>query len=157
VDGFADASFDAAVSTMALMNSPDLSGAARAVFRILRPRGRFFFSVLHPCFWTRASRWVNDADEREHGILVTDYWVDEPYVEEFRFEGVSASEAPPFVVPRFPYRLEDYINCLADVGFRITGVLEPRPTVEMAAAYPTLLGPLRKHAPIVLYIGAAKP
>jgi SAM-dependent methyltransferase len=49
-----DASFDAAVSTMALRDGPDFAAAARAVHRVLRPGGGFHFSVLHPCFVTAA-------------------------------------------------------------------------------------------------------
>ena len=56
---FPDARFDIAVSTMALMDSPDFAAAARQAFRVLRDDGQFIFSVLHPCFVTPGLRWIS--------------------------------------------------------------------------------------------------
>jgi SAM-dependent methyltransferase len=94
LNGYADASFDAAISTMAFMDSPNFDRAAHEAFRVLRGGGNLYFSVLHPCFWTRGSRWVSDADGHDEGMLVTDYWLNEPYIEEGRFAFVRESEAP---------------------------------------------------------------
>lgn len=46
--GLPDTSFDAVVSTLALMDGPNLSGAMQEAFRILRPGGFIHFSVLPP-------------------------------------------------------------------------------------------------------------
>jgi SAM-dependent methyltransferase len=156
LEGIGDASFDAAISTMALMDGPDLEGAARAVHRVLRADGTFHFSVIHPCFWTRSSRWIKSEAGEIEGMLVGEYWQDAPHVERWRFSLVPADEAPPFDVPRFPYRLENYVNALIAAGFRITALAEPRPTEAMAAAFPDWLGRLRRHVPILLYLAAAK-
>ena len=42
--------FDAAVCNMALMDIPAIEPLYRAVTKMLRPGGRFVFSVMHPCF-----------------------------------------------------------------------------------------------------------
>jgi SAM-dependent methyltransferase len=42
--------FDAVLCTMALSDIDDLGGALANVRRLMRPGGRFVFSVLHPCF-----------------------------------------------------------------------------------------------------------
>ncbi len=42
--------FDAAVCTMALMDMPDIEPLMAAMPRLLKPGGRFVFSVMHPCF-----------------------------------------------------------------------------------------------------------
>jgi SAM-dependent methyltransferase len=42
--------FDAAVSSMALMDLPEIDPLLRVVRRILKPGGRFVFSVSHPAF-----------------------------------------------------------------------------------------------------------
>jgi SAM-dependent methyltransferase len=152
---FPNESFDAAVSTMAFMDGPGFSDAAHAVYRVLRPGGALYFSVTHPCFCPRGARWVTDSDGRVEGKLVTDYWLDEPYIESWRFS-CSAENTEPFATLYFPYRMEDYINSLCDAGFRILRIREPRPTEEMVR----ICGGLRRernHVPIFLYIAAAKP
>lgn len=157
LNGFADASFDAAISTMALMESPHFDRTAREVFRILRPGGTLYFSVLHPCFWTRGSRWVTDGQGADQGMLVTDYWIDEPYMEIGRFAFVPEDlGAIPFSIPRFPYQLETYVNGLSRAGLRVTRVLEPRPAAADVVRHPTLLGPIFGHAPISMFFSAVK-
>jgi len=42
--------YDAAMSNMALFDMADIGPLAGAVARLLRPGGRFVFSVMHPCF-----------------------------------------------------------------------------------------------------------
>ena len=47
---FADGSVDIAVSQLAIMDIPDHRAMFRSVRRVLRARGIFMFSLLHPCF-----------------------------------------------------------------------------------------------------------
>jgi ubiquinone/menaquinone biosynthesis C-methylase UbiE len=150
---FADASFDAAVSTMALMDTADFPAVAREAFRVIRPRGAFYFSVLHPCFMGRDSTWARDGDGRILGRMVPDYWSDKPYIEQWGFE-----DAPPFTIPYFPYRMEDYINGLCAAGFRIERIHEPRPAAALVEAYPEMafLAHLRDHNAFVLFVAARK-
>lgn len=42
--------FDAAVCNMALMDMPAIEPLFRAVAQLLKPDGRFVFSIMHPCF-----------------------------------------------------------------------------------------------------------
>jgi SAM-dependent methyltransferase len=156
LDDFKDKSFDAAVSTMALMDSPDFAGAARAVFRVLRPGGGLYFSVLHPCFITPGLSWHRDEAGRETHLLLADYFSGRTYVERWRFsKAPEAAETEPFVVPRFALRLEGYINGLCDAGFRIARCAEPRPTAEQSGRHPWL-DRWRRHAALVLFIAAIK-
>lgn len=147
---FPDASFDFAVSTMALMGTPDFPAVAHAAFRVLRRGGGLFFSVIHPCFATSGSHWERNATGQIVGRFVANYWLDQPYPERWGFEN-----APPFTIIYFPYRLEDYVNGLCEAGFRIAKMREPRPTEELASARPELQ-PQRVHAPFFLYVAALK-
>ena len=47
-----DASMDAVICNMALMDIPDLAATLFNVRRILADNGRFIFAILHPCFFT---------------------------------------------------------------------------------------------------------
>ncbi|WP_421708470.1 class I SAM-dependent methyltransferase [Algihabitans sp.] len=163
LDDFPNTCFDAAVSTMALMDSPGFESAAQAAFRVLRPGGWFCLSVLHPCFVTPGFRWLHDANGDEQGLVVADYFNDQAIWEEWSFksgkqDGAGSQpqkEMRPFVSARLPYRLEDYINGLSAAGFRLERLREPRPTEAMVAAYPRL-SRIRRHAPIFLYLHAVK-
>lgn len=62
--------FDAVVCTMALMDIAGIEPLARAIPGLLNDRGRFVFSVLHPCFMGTGAGRI--AEERyEHGRLVS--------------------------------------------------------------------------------------
>jgi ubiquinone/menaquinone biosynthesis C-methylase UbiE len=149
----ADHSFDMAVSSMALMDTPNFAAVAREAHRVIRPGGRFFFSVLHPCFMTRESGWATDGEGRVVGRKISNYWNTEPYTEQWGFEN-----APPFTIFYFPWRLEDYVNGLCEAGFRIERMEEPRPSNEVIAALPadSFLAKIHHHTAFVLFVAARK-
>jgi SAM-dependent methyltransferase len=148
-------SFDLAVSTMALMDGPDFDGAAREAHRVLRPGGGVYFSVLHPCFVTPMQKWLRDEAGEEIGFRVGEYFTDDIYIDRWRFSAAPEENGDLFAMPRFPHRLETYINGLVTAGFRILKIQEPRPTKAMAAANPRFAR-LRRHIPLFLYFAAEK-
>ena len=155
LSAFPVGSFDLAVSTVALMDGPDYEGAVRAVHRVLRPGGGLYFSVLHPCFVTPARKWIRNEAGEEIGFQVGEYFTDDVHIERWRFKAAQEESDDLFATPRFPYRLETYINGLAAAGFRIAKIQEPRPTEAMVAAFPPLAR-LRRHMPLFLYFAAEK-
>jgi SAM-dependent methyltransferase len=157
---FADEQFDCAVSTMALMDGPNLPAAMRAAFRVLKPRSFLCFSVLHPCFITPAIRWLTDEGGAYLGLRVGRYFDGAPFVDYWRFgRRPNTSElqayAEPFEVPRFPRTLSEYINAVGEAGFRIVEIEEPRPSEEMARKH-DWLNRWYQHAPLVLFVLAVK-
>ncbi len=149
--------FDAAVSTMALMDSPDFPAAAREAFRLLKPGSLFAFSVLHPCFVTPGIRWLKDEQGCESELVVSRYFDETPFVESRRFsKDPAVGRAECLDIPRFPRRLETYVNGLVQAGFVIERVVEPQPSAELVALHPRL-GRWRDHAAIFLYFFAKKP
>ena len=151
-----DGSFDVALSTMALMDGPDFPAAMREAYRILRPGGLLSFSVLHPCFITPATKWVRDEDGNHLGLRVGRYFERKPFVERWHFsKRPSTDDVVPFDVPRFPRTLSDYLNAVADAGFRITRTDEPRPDTKLSEEHPWLAR-WHAHAPLVLFVEAEK-
>ncbi len=159
LSAFGDGEFDYALSTMALMDGPDLLAALLATSRVLRPDGALCFSILHPCFITPAIKWMTDDAGAHLGLRVGRYFEREPFVEYWRFSRREKSEAhassEPFAVPRFPRTLSDYINAVSEAGFRIMKIEEPRPSEEMAREH-AWLNRWYQHAPLVLFILAVK-
>jgi ubiquinone/menaquinone biosynthesis C-methylase UbiE len=151
---FADESFDTVVSIMALMDSPDYPSAVRAVHRVLRPGGAFAFSVLHPCFMTRGLVWLYDEDGVKRALGVSQYFDATPYLDEWHFK--NAPQGDDFISPRFPRTLSEYLNPLADAGFVLAGIKEPRPSERACLRHPWLR-PWREHASLFLYVRAIKP
>ena len=76
--------FDAAVCTMALMDMASIEPLISTLPRLLRPGGRFVFSVSHPVFNSGTVRRIAEEHDRDgalvtsFGAVVTDYMT--PYV-----------------------------------------------------------------------------
>lgn len=62
--------FDAAVCSMAMMDMATIEPLITALARLLKPGGRFVFSVMHPCFNNAAMKKVVEEEDRA-GELVT--------------------------------------------------------------------------------------
>ena len=101
LDPFGDASFDAVVSMMALMDCPDLEGSLTEFARVLRPGGMLAFSILHPCFMTRSFEWICDADQRRVALKVGDYFdTSSEWIDRWHFAS-AGREAVDFAIPRY--------------------------------------------------------
>jgi len=71
--------FDAAICSMALMDLPTVAPLLAALRQLLKPCGRFVFSVPHPCFSSCQSRMTAELAQvdgqlsQNFGVHVTDY------------------------------------------------------------------------------------
>jgi 2-polyprenyl-3-methyl-5-hydroxy-6-metoxy-1,4-benzoquinol methylase len=66
--------FDAALCAMALFDMAEIDPLLRALRRLLKPAGRFVFSVVHPCFNNPHVMHVAE-EEDDQGKIVTRYSV----------------------------------------------------------------------------------
>lgn len=120
-----ESGFDAAVCTMALMDIPSIEPIAWAVRRLLKPEGRFVFSVMHPCFnSTEGFTQIMERDETG-GELVERLSVRVTrYIEPHTHKGLAMAGQP---VPQnyFHRPLSALLGVFFAAGFMVDGVEEP--------------------------------
>jgi SAM-dependent methyltransferase len=111
---FADDSFDVVFSSFgALQFVSDIDVAVSEAARVLRPGGRFAFSITHP------TRWMFPDDPTEAGLVASQsYWDRTPYV-----EIDDASGRVSYV--EHHRTLGDWVGLLAAAGFRLERLEEP--------------------------------
>jgi 2-polyprenyl-3-methyl-5-hydroxy-6-metoxy-1,4-benzoquinol methylase len=144
LDAIADETFDGVVCNTALMDIPDLAAALRTVSRILRPRGWFVFSVVHPIFQTPGSpRWTRKGDVIV-GADVRNYFA-EGYWRRDDLDGVRGR------VGAYHRTLSTYINALVQSGLTIERLSEPRATGRFGD-----LAPVYKELPVALIARCTK-
>lgn len=107
----AGAPFDAVTANMVLMDLVDLAPLAMALPRLLRPGGRFVFSVLHPCFNQAGATPVAEQGVGPDGNLAV----------------------------RSALRIDRYAGERASLGIGIPG--QPAPHVYVDRPLSSLLGP----------------
>jgi SAM-dependent methyltransferase len=155
---FKDATFDAAISTMALMDGPDFPAAMREVARVLRQGGTLAFSIIHPCFGTKGMGWIRDDSGRAIKFMVADYFNDDEWIERWKFgHAPNAADVEEFSVPRFDRTLSDYINPVIAAGLHLEEIREPRAPESACAKYPEAFQKFRDHIPLFMYVRASKP
>lgn len=111
--------FDAAVCNMGLMDMPVIHPLFSALSRVLKPDGRFVFSIQHPCFNSNGVTKMVELEDR-HGELVTVYSIKvtryrTPLTE--RGVGIAGQPTPHYIFHR-------PINLLLKAGFQAGFVLD---------------------------------
>ncbi len=111
---FADGSFDVVFSSFgALQFISDLDVALAETARVLRPGGRYAFSITHP------TRWMFPDDPGEPGLTASQsYWDRSPYVE-------IDDETGQVAYVEHHRTLGDWVALLHDTGFVLRRLLEP--------------------------------
>jgi len=117
-------SFDGLLCSMALFDMADVTPLMRAGARLLKPGGRFVFSVLHPCF--NNTHVVQAAElEDDDGTLVTTYSVK---VRSYKTPSVARGVAiagQPAQHFYFDRPLEVLFGAAFAAGFALDGLEEP--------------------------------
>ena len=117
-------SFAAAISNMALFDMAEIDPLLRALARLLRPGGRFVFSVQHPCFNNPHVDHVSELQNRE-GNFVTDYSVK---VHRYLTASIDPDRAmvdQPRTQLVFHRPLEVLLGSCFQAGFVLDGLREP--------------------------------
>jgi SAM-dependent methyltransferase len=114
-----DASFDVAFTAYGVFAFTPVADQVLAdVARVLRPGGRWVFSVTHPF------RWAFPDDPGETGLRASlSYFDRRPYVERDPSGGVGYAE--------FHRTVGDWVRLLVAAGFRLLDLVEPEWPVDL--------------------------
>lgn len=138
----ADESFDIVLCSMMLMDCEDFEGTIKEVVRVLKPGGRLFASVLHPCFDgnhdTGIGRQGSGADRQ---VVVMNYFEPKEWS-----APLWRGKTPVIWRHR---TMEDYVKTFIKCGLTIVDINEPRTTDEQAKQSP-MMAWLQK-IPLYLY------
>jgi len=117
--------FDAAVSTMTLMDMASLEPLLSSLQQILKPAAPFVFSICHPCFNSPRNRLTAEEVTSDGGVPRTRYSVSiSDYLSAQATKGV-AMKAQPAVQYYFDRPLSVLFNACFKAGFVLDGLEEP--------------------------------
>jgi SAM-dependent methyltransferase len=123
--GIDDSTFDIVLCSMMLMDCEDFDGTIKEVVRVLKPSGKLFASVLHPCFNGDHSDGIGRQGEGiNRQVVVKNYF--SPSLWEAPLPNGNTS-----VIWRHR-TFEDYVKVFVKSGLTIVDLNEPRPTEEQA-------------------------
>lgn len=123
---FGDGAFDLVVANHLMNDLDEIAAPVREFARVLRPGGRFVALMLHPCFYGLGA----ERQALQWSLPVGEYFSPRGIKQHFEVDGlVSPAPATSWIRP-----LEDYSAALADAGFCLTALREPRPSADQIRA-----------------------
>ncbi len=144
-----DRAFDCIVCNMGLMMMRELSGTVAELARLVKMGGRFVFSVLHPCYSTPDSTWVNQEDVKSCYKTVGNYFGEGWWTSELAGQMRSG-------LGKVKHRtISHYITALGARGFTVRRLVEPVPSHEAVAINPHL--EMYNRIPAVIIVEAVFP
>ena len=139
--------FDLVTACMALHDSPDTARILAAARQVLTPVGRMAFSIVHPVAAAPVHEWVRDNEGQKTGLRIDRYFDSGPYVIDWNMARLTTHWA----TPQWHRTLTEWSTLIAEAGFVITLLDEPRPTPEQAAITPKMIPATR--IPYFLIVG----
>ena len=121
-------SFDVAVSYVALVDVPDLTGAVKEMARILRPGGRIVASILSPMVTANDSGWIKDEAGKPLHRLLSHYM--EERADVVAWAGIR--------VVNYHRPLSMFLNAFLSLGLVLEAFEEPLLSEEALHARPDL-------------------
>lgn len=128
--------FDAAVCNMALFDMAEIAPLLSALTKLLKPGGRFVFSVVHPVFNNPSGSSKVIEEEDRDGDLVTTYAVKvSRYLQPAVAKGIGIVGQPQ---PHYYFHrpLSDLLTACFDAGFVMDGIVEPTTNEDRQPARP---------------------
>ena len=122
--GLGETRFDAAVCSMALMDMSDIAPLIGALPVLLKPGGRFVFTVMHPCFNSPEMTMVMERHERGGDATVERSVKVSRYAQPYAAKGIAMLGQPE---PHWYFHrpLSALLDACFHAGFVMDGILEP--------------------------------
>lgn len=141
--------FDAIVCNMAIMDMSDVAPMFRAAPALLKPRGRFVFATMHPCFNSNNPTFTAESRE-ENGSVREIYALKlEQYLAPRAYQGLAMSGQP---VAHFYFHrpLHELLGEAFRAGLVLDGLLEPRIPDSLAGARWSSWFSFREFPPVLV-------
>jgi 2-polyprenyl-3-methyl-5-hydroxy-6-metoxy-1,4-benzoquinol methylase len=116
--------FDGALCNMALFDMVDIAPVIGSLKMLLKSKGRFVFSIMHPAFNGAESVRIAETDERD-GRITTRHAVKVYAYKHFSTTEGVALRGQPVLQPYFHRSLEEIFNLCFENGFCLDGFEEP--------------------------------
>lgn len=138
-------SFDVVISSLVFHYIQSYGGILSKISKCLSKGGDFVFSVEHPIFTAQGSQdWYCDSKGNRLHWPVDQYFT----------EGIRKTNFLGEEVVKYHKTLTTYLNYLINMGFEITGLIEPEPAENLLYTIPGMLDELRR--PMMLLVSARK-
>ncbi|UCG42018.1 MAG: methyltransferase domain-containing protein [candidate division WOR-3 bacterium] len=126
--------FDLVTAAYSIGDMPDAEAVFRAAYRVLKPGCRMAFSDAHPCTDPPFREWERDEQGRKLSLKIDRYFETGP--------GYCFWNMPRLKyhwnAPVWRRTIEELCTAIANAGFLIRHIAEPRPTPEQVTRGPDL-------------------
>lgn len=119
---FADASFATAVCTYLHTDIDDIAPVFAEIRRVLKPRGKFVYLGVHPCFWGHFIELPGAAERILHPGYLTTGWIPCPYLRDQ--EGLRARVGARHAT------VSELVNAVLAAGLTLRCLAEPGPGAD---------------------------
>ena len=127
--------FDMVVSNIVMVDVQDYKAAFKEINRILKPKGRFVWSNLHPCFGNLNQSFYrlpfDTPRNEERMFLLLDRYFDSGATL------ISWGKMKP--IWQFHRTLQEYTQALNETGFLLREIIEPKPSLKDIEKNPQML------------------
>jgi 2-polyprenyl-3-methyl-5-hydroxy-6-metoxy-1,4-benzoquinol methylase len=152
-ENWQEGSFDRVTACMSLQDMASVEAVFASVAAVLRPGGRFLFSIPHPGTDTPFREWERDWKGGKKALKIDRYFETGPAICKWNMRGLSY----PWDTPYERRTLAQWSALLASAGFLLRRLHEPRPTEEQVRRKPDLSDSHRLPYFLVFDLISAQP